>query len=297
MNDRKQHVINKSHELFIDKGFQATSIQDILDYSGISKGTFYNYFSSKNELLIALFMSIYKKLEKDRNELLIGHSPTDIEVFIKQVELQMNTCHANNVASLIKEVSSSNDLEMKQYIRLGNLKFISWYYYRFIDLFGERQREHLLDCAIMFMGLLTSNLKYFAMANEQNAHGGIYHVVKYSVERIQCMVKDVSQNEKPLFPPDLLEVWLPECKNCKEHFQKKLYHSILELKKGISIEENIPKLAQLLDFVQDELLSSQNPRKFLIESTLDSLRLEQGDSETWHDELKRLEQLISDYLS
>ena len=61
MNDRKQHVINKAHQLFIDKGFQATSIQDILDYSGISKGTFYNYFSSKNELLIAIFTNQNKK--------------------------------------------------------------------------------------------------------------------------------------------------------------------------------------------------------------------------------------------
>ena len=64
MNDRKQHVVNKAHQLFIDKGFQATSIQDILDYSGISKGTFYNYFSSKNELLIAIFKTIFKKLEQ-----------------------------------------------------------------------------------------------------------------------------------------------------------------------------------------------------------------------------------------
>ena len=55
MNDRKQHVIKMAHQLFIEKGFQATSIQDILDYSGISKGTFYNYFSSKSELLIAIF--------------------------------------------------------------------------------------------------------------------------------------------------------------------------------------------------------------------------------------------------
>ncbi|SIC20615.1 Uncharacterised protein [Mycobacteroides abscessus subsp. abscessus] len=30
MNDRKQHVIKMAHQLFIDKGFQATSIQDMM---------------------------------------------------------------------------------------------------------------------------------------------------------------------------------------------------------------------------------------------------------------------------
>lgn len=48
MNKRKKHVMDKAHELFIENGFQHTSIQDILAASNISKGTFYNYFSSKN---------------------------------------------------------------------------------------------------------------------------------------------------------------------------------------------------------------------------------------------------------
>ncbi len=56
MNNRKQQVVKNAHHLFfVEKGFQAISIQDIIDYSGISKGTFYNYFSSKNELLTSCF--------------------------------------------------------------------------------------------------------------------------------------------------------------------------------------------------------------------------------------------------
>ncbi len=46
MIDRKQHVVNMAHPLFINKGVQSTSVQDILEYSGISKGTFFTYFSS-----------------------------------------------------------------------------------------------------------------------------------------------------------------------------------------------------------------------------------------------------------
>ena len=46
MIDRKQHVVNRADQLFIHKGVQSTSVQDILEHSGISKGTFNNYFSS-----------------------------------------------------------------------------------------------------------------------------------------------------------------------------------------------------------------------------------------------------------
>ncbi len=37
MNNRRQNVIDTAHKLFIDKGYQATSIQDILEEGGISK--------------------------------------------------------------------------------------------------------------------------------------------------------------------------------------------------------------------------------------------------------------------
>ena len=117
MNDRKQQVINKAHQLFIDKGFQATSIQDILEFSGISKGTFYNYFSSKNELLIAIFKNVFKQVEQGRNELLIGQDPSNIEIFIKQIEIQLKTNYENKLISLFEEVYFSKDEELKQYIK------------------------------------------------------------------------------------------------------------------------------------------------------------------------------------
>jgi AcrR family transcriptional regulator len=270
MNDRKQHVIRMAHELFMEKGFQATSIQDILEYSGISKGTFYNYFSSKNELLIALFKVIYKKLEQERNELLIGQDPSNIEIFIKQIEIQMKTNRTNKLMALFEEVFFSKDEELKEFIKQSHLKWIRWIYLRFIDIFGEEKRPFLLDCTVMFMGILNHNVKYNAMSNESNA--SIYQIVRYSVERVVHMVNEVSQKGEQLIRPELLEKWLPENKNCDHAFQKELYLTVLELKKTISDIDEQAKYLELLDFVQDELLNSKYPRKFIIESTLQALK-------------------------
>lgn len=67
INKRKEQVIQKAHELFIEKGYHATSIQDILNHSRISKGSFYNYFPSKGDLFKAVFTSIHDQLEEGRN--------------------------------------------------------------------------------------------------------------------------------------------------------------------------------------------------------------------------------------
>ncbi|MEH7492045.1 TetR/AcrR family transcriptional regulator [Neobacillus niacini] len=192
MNDRKQHVISKAHQLFIEKGFQATSIQDILDFSGISKGTFYKYFSSKSELLIAIYKATFKNLQKERDDLLIGKSPSDIEVFIKQLEMQMISNRKNKLIALYEEVMSTNDADLKQYIRIARLRSLRWMFSRFIDIFGEKNKPYLLDCAIMFQGLMQHNLQYNRLATDSNEK--ISHVVRYSVNRLVKMVDEVAEN-------------------------------------------------------------------------------------------------------
>ena len=77
MNDRKRQVLLTAQRLFIEKGFSTTSVQDILDESCISKGTFYNYFSSKNECLIAILEHAHDEATVRRRELLIGQDLSD----------------------------------------------------------------------------------------------------------------------------------------------------------------------------------------------------------------------------
>lgn len=51
---KKQLIMEKALELFAEQGFEATSIQQITERSGISKGAFYLSFKSKDELIFAL---------------------------------------------------------------------------------------------------------------------------------------------------------------------------------------------------------------------------------------------------
>ncbi len=291
MNERKMHVISKAHQLFVDKGFQATSIQDILDYSGISKGTFYNYFSSKNELLISIFKVIFKKMDHDRNELLIGQNPSDIEIFINQIKLQLRTNRKNKLLTLFEEVMVSNDEELKQFINRGQLIELRWIYQRFIDIFGECKKPYLLDCAIMFKGITQHSIKYYFKAYESNAN--IDQVVRYSVERIVKMVAEVSSTGEYLIQPELLTKWLPECKTANKEFQQIIYKTISDIKKGDKHYKEQSKYIELLDFILDELLHTRYPRKFLIESAI--LSLKNGVSSSEDKKIQKLEQLVEDF--
>jgi AcrR family transcriptional regulator len=64
--DLKEHIILESLKLFSLKGFLSTSIQDILEASGTSKGGLYNHFKSKEDLFYAV-LSKARKLWRERN--------------------------------------------------------------------------------------------------------------------------------------------------------------------------------------------------------------------------------------
>jgi len=51
---RKQEFLDAAQTLFYEQGYDQTSVNDILNAVGVSKGTFYHYFKSKEELLDAL---------------------------------------------------------------------------------------------------------------------------------------------------------------------------------------------------------------------------------------------------
>lgn len=48
---RKQELLQVAYELFLSRGYEAVSVEDIIEKAGIAKGTYYYYFKSKEETL------------------------------------------------------------------------------------------------------------------------------------------------------------------------------------------------------------------------------------------------------
>ncbi len=58
---RRAEILVTARELFIKKGYEQTSINDILKIVDIAKGTFYYYFASKEEVLMAIILDIVEE--------------------------------------------------------------------------------------------------------------------------------------------------------------------------------------------------------------------------------------------
>ena len=69
--ERKREIMNKASELFLNKGYDKTSVNTIVEELEIAKGTFYHYFKSKEEILCAILEeSVEKYSERIRKDLM-----------------------------------------------------------------------------------------------------------------------------------------------------------------------------------------------------------------------------------
>lgn len=62
---KKDYILDMAFELFAEKGYDATSIRDIMGKANVSKGGIYVYFDSKLEILLA----IMKRFDLDRKDI------------------------------------------------------------------------------------------------------------------------------------------------------------------------------------------------------------------------------------
>ncbi|MFS0869620.1 TetR/AcrR family transcriptional regulator [Paenibacillus xylanilyticus] len=66
-----QHILSVAAQLFTDKGYEKTSIQDILEALGMSKGAIYHHFKSKEEILNAVMEQQFEYSARMLDQLVI----------------------------------------------------------------------------------------------------------------------------------------------------------------------------------------------------------------------------------
>ncbi len=60
---RKQQIIDIAKEMFITRGFQSTHIGQVCEELDIARGTVYQYFSNKKEILYAILETVSETIE------------------------------------------------------------------------------------------------------------------------------------------------------------------------------------------------------------------------------------------
>lgn len=69
-NERKQELLKIAYNMFLNKGYDNTSVDDIINEAKIAKGTYYYYFESKEATLEEVINMMIKDEVASANEIL-----------------------------------------------------------------------------------------------------------------------------------------------------------------------------------------------------------------------------------
>jgi TetR/AcrR family transcriptional regulator len=159
--DVKEKIINAAIKLFAEKGFDATSVDEIANLAGVNKAMIYYYFSSKYGLLswlirnsVSGFSDIIEKIDiskfNDHKEFIkeivkkaIDYIDNNIDVI--KIFTRESFTHSGKIGTTINDINETISFVFDQVVEKVKKEFNQNYHLSFID------QSILINLVIGFM--------------------------------------------------------------------------------------------------------------------------------------------------
>ncbi|MBS4207367.1 TetR/AcrR family transcriptional regulator [Bacillus sp. FJAT-50079] len=163
---KKQLIMEKAIELFAKQGFKATSVQQITEHCGISKGAFYLSFKSKDELILALIDHFMIKFTSDI-DYLVNNTKDDSKLLYTfyYAMYQSFQKHSDFAKIFIKEQTQSFNEEFIIKIRYYDQKLEELILSMIQRLYGEEIGQTKYDLTYIMKGFIKSYSELFLFYN------------------------------------------------------------------------------------------------------------------------------------
>ncbi|MCM3310971.1 TetR/AcrR family transcriptional regulator [Bacillus sp. FSL K6-6483] len=202
---KQADIMRAAFQLFSEKGYSATSVQEIVTICKMSKGTFYKHFSSKKELFFKLLE--HRHFLTDSEEQAIEESGLEAkEKFLRKTELYMRSLYGNrNIYHLIPFVMEQEEFrELDEPIR--EYKIQSYHRLRQnIERAYSREFDHVWDLVLFYESAVK---EYVEVGSHYEEELDFSHGAQMVVFYLDLLVKH-GEVKQPLLSHRLME---PFCK-------------------------------------------------------------------------------------
>ncbi|UGB30336.1 TetR/AcrR family transcriptional regulator [Metabacillus sp. B2-18] len=160
MKEKEKKIIEAAVSIFATKGYSATSIQEIVDACGISKGAFYLYFKSKDALLLAAFKYQFQLIQSKVDSVPIKDlSPRD--AFVLQLKTQLEEIQKNKefIIMQTREQAIPINSEIEDFIKKMTQNIGRFYHRSLHAIYGSKIDRYIFDLNMILQGIVQSYLK------------------------------------------------------------------------------------------------------------------------------------------
>lgn len=298
MTHRKVRFIETAMKLFAEKGYHATSIQDIVEAWGISKGAFYHHFSSKEDLMLSIvkhhFEKLFSQFMNDKPE---GES--EKKWFIRQIAMQIEGIVSQKefFQMMMAEQLPKINENIQRYLFAQRARMFNWYCERLIDVYGEKIEKHVFDVAAILNGALREYVFYMMFySNMLRAED----IAQFIVRRIDAIVVHFAAQEEPLLKKEMIRCFT-EIEERERHERKtQIIAQIERLKEKVSSltldKKTHHQLHAALDTLEAEFANEQStPREYVVKGIL--LYIESQHIQLLSEAIASLTEIVHEYMA
>lgn len=176
MNKTKRKIFETSMKLFAEKGYDATSIEEITATVGVAKGTLYYHFSSKEEIfnfLVEEGMKLLKNSIEIKTSKLNNYIDKIKAIVLIQIKIVVK--YENFITILLSQLWGKEERNQicKRYV-FGYIEILEDIIKKGIDK-GEIKKGDTRAIASEIYGLIPSTLVYKQKQNEEINILELYH--------------------------------------------------------------------------------------------------------------------------
>ncbi|WP_273834350.1 TetR/AcrR family transcriptional regulator [Guptibacillus sedimenti] len=202
--DKRKAILEAAVELIAEKGYTHTSMQQIADSVGVSKGSLYTFFPSKEDLIISIYEH-YQQLVFERAFVvgLDGNLPP-YERFAKQFQVQFEGILEYKAYMKMhmrgESAQSSEKLEGMGHRMRGRL--FSWLERNLVELYGDEIEPYKWDLMWMTQSIYTSYTGLMISSENELAPD---QLGKHIVRQIDILAKDyLAGKSNPLLDDEMM---------------------------------------------------------------------------------------------
>jgi AcrR family transcriptional regulator len=240
---KKQLIMEKALELFAKQGFEATSVQQITEHCGISKGAFYLSFKSKDELILALIDHFMVQFTSDIDYIVKNTKDDDLLYEFYYATFQSFQQHSDFAKIFIKEQAQSFNeefiLKVHYYDRLIEEIILSM----IERLYGEAVKHTKFDLIYCIKGFMNTYSQLFLFYNVPLDLNMLSHSL---VEKTTLLARHTTI---PFISQDLIQMFKQPMKDkmTKEQILEMMDQKIGEIEEPIEKESLLLLKQQLLE--------------------------------------------------
>ncbi|MFF2752333.1 TetR/AcrR family transcriptional regulator [Psychrobacillus sp. NPDC058041] len=168
MPDKKLLIIEKAVELFAKNGFETTSVQEITEACGISKGAFYLYFKSKESLLFCIFELFIDRVSKKITSVFdMDSSPKEKLKLFLCIQFEEIDQYSDFILMLLREQTKPDDRELFILMKEMDKQLNDALKALLVEAYGSTIQSHVPDMTVIIKGIIKGYVELIIMYNKK----------------------------------------------------------------------------------------------------------------------------------